>query len=1265
MSETPSGVIAQQGPRPMEEDADAAATVKRAADEVVGDDEPSAKKPKQEDGPDPAKPAGEGDDDGLGTDDDDDDEPKDDIKRFAARLRPGTLKHTCFVLLQRAGRDGMETNAMLETAEKEGLYVGKNRNVLTTTLSHEPWFVHNPDVKSHWCIRSFLEGPEATEACLAAKPGSEPAGPGRAKGSGKPRKTLTAEEKMAQAAEKAKKATEKAAQSATATAAKVQAKIEAKIHAQLTKGNDDRLKKAAKQLAAETANVAKHQTALEAAEAKAVAAGVAKEDLEKCAEETNKKGAKAKPAKAIAAAKANAGAGPGGPGKSAAEILKEPGAPSTELPERLTIYTGDQGDRHKLMAWKKEVDKFKEKIERERDAYVQKRRKQLRAENAKEGAATGKLIADYIKCFENLEKAKINHFKAEEILRHLKEKSELLKETLHMKAELAKEKLDAKNAKAMAELEAKLAKLEGKKMDEAKAAIEKERIKEMAKAEREAQRKAEKAERDRVKEEEKVARAAAREAEFAARRKQKEDAKKARQRELKYPIDDDTLRTELLAEAAEKGIKPEELTPHPYRELPKPTPIADGALVADEAALADFFEVFGETLGVPDTLNTAEGVRKVIVGCGKELMDLYGCLLRPTLEVSVVGKSRNAARWKRVLSDATWPEVVRQVLKRKKCGKTGVEALGKRPWNDLSPGEHTHALLALSDLCLNSVEYQIKPMIDTRMAAAHKLKSQRINDYIADCQRRKAIENKAKEKRKAIRAKKAAERRAEREAKKAAREAALAAGQKVEDEDDDDDDDDDDESDEEGDGNIDMDADMDDAPDVDVKEEDEPEPEPAEEEKTKAKAAKKAEVKKEPKKEVKKEPEVEPTFELPAHLVAYDGHPDDRKALMAWRAEHNRVSQQLENARREYEKKKRSEARKILEREKMERMRKEEEEEQKRLEAERLEKAKEMEARKKEEKRMKEDADVAVRVRPLGQDRDRNTYWWGIGGVKAALYVEDINGKWFVYTTRQEVKDLMDALHHWGVRERKLKQELKRRIHTINAEFRREAREREDAAADAARRAASGYPKREPRAPSAAATGEQDGLAAARRFMEALCTYAEAAIGARRGPKKSAEDPAAAATDAQSDADAQHWRAFKSRARAAEAHQDVAHLLLELEDALYAMQKIEFMSAEEMEARAAAKEAGEDYESEESDADDDFDDDDENLWEEENQPFHESYEDKIRTGMIYPIWDTHFERRTWREAVSERSPATALAFQAACLEDCAAIFLKAVARHPR
>ena len=49
------------------------------------------------------------------------------------------------------------------------------------------------------------------------------------------------------------------------------------------------------------------------------------------------------------------------------------------------------------MAWKKEVERIKEKIERDRDAYVLKRRKQLRAEAAKEGQAAGKIIAEVCK----------------------------------------------------------------------------------------------------------------------------------------------------------------------------------------------------------------------------------------------------------------------------------------------------------------------------------------------------------------------------------------------------------------------------------------------------------------------------------------------------------------------------------------------------------------------------------------------------------------------------------------------------------------------------------------------------------------------------------------------------------------------------------------------------------------------------------------------------------------------------------------------------
>ena len=33
-----------------------------------------------------------------------------------------------------------------------------------------------------------------------------------------------------------------------------------------------------------------------------------------------------------------------------------------------------------------------------------------------------------------------------------------------------------------------------------------------------------------------------------------------------------------------------------------------------------------------------------------------------------------------------------------------------------------------------------------------------------------------------------------------------------------------------------------------------------------------------------------------------------------------------------------------------------------------------------------------------------------------------------MYTTRAEMDELMDALHHWGVREKALKQALHRRI---------------------------------------------------------------------------------------------------------------------------------------------------------------------------------------------------------------------------------------------
>jgi hypothetical protein len=147
--------------------------------------------------------------------------------------------------------------------------------------------------------------------------------------------------------------------------------------------------------------------------------------------------------------------------------------------------------------------------------------------------------------------------------------------------------------------------------------------------------------------------------------------------------------------------------------------------------------------------------------------------------------------------------------------------------------------------------------------------------------------------------------------------------------------------------------------------------------------------------------------------------------------------------------------------------------------------------------------------------------------------------------------------------EKALRTSIWRRQNTIFAEFRKEAREREDSNADAVRRAASGYPKREGAAALAvnggpgAVADESLHLASARKNLEALCVAAEAASlanvayyysrGGIRGVAGAGDDPAAC------------WRGFKARARACQDKPEVSALLLELEDAVYCLTRVEFL----------------------------------------------------------------------------------------------------------
>ena len=190
-----------------------------------------------------------------------------------------------------------------------------------------------------------------------------------------------------------------------------------------------------------------------------------------------------------------------------------------------------------------------------------------------------------------------------------------------------------------------------------------------------------------------------------------------------------------------------------------------------------------------------------------------------------------------------------------------------------------------------------------------------------------------------------------------------------------------------------------------------------------------------------REPSPEPSFELPKHLREYEGHPEDRKASMAWRAELNKVSNQLAIDKREYEKRKRAELRKqqgvawSASAGKRRRRRSGSRRKPRRS-------VKEKEARKKEAKRMDEDAAVSVRTRSLGKDRLHRTLLL-VGGRRDedVVYVEETDG---ARASRKRDRSAQWTRCTPGARGAGGKQALQRRRPSSTAEFRKRARAEEE-----------------------------------------------------------------------------------------------------------------------------------------------------------------------------------------------------------------------------
>ena len=72
-----------------------------------------------------------------------------------------------------------------------------------------------------------------------------------------------------------------------------------------------------------------------------------------------------------------------------------------------------------------------------------------------------------------------------------------------------------------------------------------------------------------------------------------------------------------------------------------------------------------------------------------------------------------------------------------------------------------------------------------------------------------------------------------------------------------------------------------------------------------------------------------------------------------------------------------------------------------------------------------------LRQEPVGKDRYLRKYWWGLGGCRYRLMVEDSNGRCGLISTSEDFLKLMDSLDERGIRERALKESLAKKADSI------------------------------------------------------------------------------------------------------------------------------------------------------------------------------------------------------------------------------------------
>ena len=361
--------------------------------------------------------------------------------------------------------------------------------------------------------------------------------------------------------------------------------------------------------------------------------------------------------------------------KTPAQFKKEAECPS--LPKEFLKFTGNKNDRQALTKWNKGKEKAEEAMKSAVDAYVEKRRKEMRDQQALLKVDPKKMKSQINAAMLLVDRAKLHLQACEDVIKALQVRKQIILESNID---------DWEYTNKLAEFERLFLHIEKTKSESLEAVPDREKMRLLARAEAEEERVRLNEEKVRIKKIKAEESAQEREKAKADREAAKEEEKRKRIHEARYPIDDDDLREELIEESKEKGIELSAL----LRPLSKPVPVENGQVLADEGALAEFLAIFSEALRAPP-LRTYLMVRECLENENKQqLYVLYRALLKGALHEDATGVGRGVTRLRSVNDNIVWAQVIVKLLQLE-----GERRTGKPRWRLSNPYRTTvHALIS-------------------------------------------------------------------------------------------------------------------------------------------------------------------------------------------------------------------------------------------------------------------------------------------------------------------------------------------------------------------------------------------------------------------------------------------------------------------------------------------------------------------------------------------------------------------------------------------